>query len=374
MASVSSTLPLCEALAQQGDFEAAALQPACIDLGEFGGVRRHKHEASPCLVQSARVFPLRPYPYSLYLTGVVSILRAFQPEVLLCLGEPSELGVAQVVWMTHLLCPRTRVVLYSFENVVRHWRGFPRCLRGWAERATLPKVDFVAACTQTAAKVLQQQGFDPSRIRAVYNGSDPDHFYRRDARELRRKLDADDRFLVGYLGRLVDEKGVDVLLRALENLPDRFVLAVAGTGRQENALRALSRELGLESRVRWLGQVTREDLPLHLSAFDTLVLPSRSLPVWQEQFGMVLAEAMLCEVPVIGSSCGAIPEVIGEAGLIFPEGDAGALAERLKEMESDAVLRGTLVMQGYQRALEEFTTEVFVRRLAEVLRDAVSHA
>ncbi|MBI3921268.1 MAG: glycosyltransferase family 4 protein [Armatimonadetes bacterium] len=359
-------------MARQGGFEVAALQPARIDLGEFGGVRRHKHEASPRLVQPARVFPLRPYPYSLYLTGVVSVLRRFQPEVLLCLGEPSELGVAQVVWITHLLCPRTKVVLYSFENVVRHWPGFPRCLRGWAQQGTLPKVDFVAACTHTAAEVWRQHGFSPSRIRVVYNGADPDHFYRRDARELRRQLDADDRFLVGYVGRLVEEKGVDVLLRALASLPDRFVLAVAGTGRVENALRALSRELGLESRVRWLGKVAREELPLHLSAFDALVLPSRSLPVWQEQFGMVLAEAMLCKVPVIGSSCGAIPEVIGEAGLIFPEGDAGALAERLKQIEPDAVLRGRLVMQGYQRALEEFTTEVFVRRLSQVLRDTVS--
>ena len=62
------------------------------------------------------------------------------------------------------------------------------------------------------------------------------------------------------------------------------------------------------------------DVPRHLRALDALVLPSESTPLWKEQFGHVLIEAMACGVPVVGSDSGAIPEVIGEAGLLFPGG------------------------------------------------------
>src|SRR5260221_14335510 len=83
---------------------------------------------------------------------------------------------------------------------------------------------------------------------------------------------------------------------------------------------------------------------------DALVLRSLTTPVWKEQFGRVLTEAMACGVPVVGSSSGAIPEVIGEAGLIFPEGDAAALAGCLAKLQQPPALRLALAQRGLARA------------------------
>jgi glycosyltransferase involved in cell wall biosynthesis len=90
---------------------------------------------------------------------------------------------------------------------------------------------------------------------------------------------------------------------------------------------------------------------------DVLVLPSRTTPVWKEQFGRVLAEAMACHVPVIGSNSGAIPEVIGDAGLIFPEGDVTALANCLRQLINSPDLRHDLAQRGYNRVITNYTQE-----------------
>ena len=369
--SLASSQRLCEALLRHAGLEVATVQPAFADLGDFGVTRTEARSDLPYLLRPARVFPVRPYPYSLYLNGVAPVLRSFRPQVLYHVGEPSELGTAQIVRLARKLRPGIRIVLFALENVERQWRGFPRCLRGWAQRRTLPRVDLIAACTHTVEALLVRQGFDPQRIRVVYAGVDAQHFRRRDPTELRAKLDVRDAFLVGYVGRLVHEKGVDVLLKALAKLPQQFLPAIAGTGCSEPELRAVAADLNLEGRVRWLGGVSPDRMPEYLSAFDVLVLPSRGIPVWQEQFGRVLAEAMLCQTPVVGSSSGAIPEVIGQAGLVFPEGDAQALAECLLRLEQNPSLREELARCGLQRARQEFTLDVFTERLVSIFHEAL---
>jgi glycosyltransferase involved in cell wall biosynthesis len=96
-------------------------------------------------------------------------------------------------------------------------------------------------------------------------------------------------------------------------------------------------------------------MPAFLRELDVLVVPSRTLPNWKEQFGRVLVEAMATEVVVIGSDSGEIPHVIGEAGLIFPEGDVPALRAHLQRLQTDYSLRRTLAVAGRQRAVAHFT-------------------
>jgi glycosyltransferase involved in cell wall biosynthesis len=109
-----------------------------------------------------------------------------------------------------------------------------------------------------------------------------------------------------------------------------------------------------------------------LHRMDVMVLPSRTTPSWKEQFGRVLIEAMSCAVPVVGSSSGEIPTVLGDAGLIFPEGDVAALRVALRRIMLDATLRAELGARGRQRVLAHYTQAALARSYAEVYRSMLA--
>src|SRR5262249_12965257 len=132
--------------------------------------------------------------------------------------------------------------------------------------------------------------------------------------------------VVGFIGRVVPEKGVDVLVDALATMDTRLLVVGDGVARADLETRTASWPRG---KVTFVGAALDSSVPDFLACIDVLVLPSRTTPTWAEQFGHVLIEAMAAGVPVIGSSSGAIPEVIGEAGLLFPENDARALRVQL---------------------------------------------
>jgi glycosyltransferase involved in cell wall biosynthesis len=109
-------------------------------------------------------------------------------------------------------------------------------------------------------------------------------------------------------------------------------------------------------------------MPRQIAALDGLALPSRTLPNWKEQFGRVLVEAMACAVPVAGSDSGAIPEVLGGAGWIFPEGDAAALAGQLRVLLSDSGARAQRIERGRVQVLERFTHSQVARQTVDFYR------
>lgn len=365
---------ICRSLAQHEGVEVAALQASYTDQGEFGRFRAVPTPDMPYPLHAIRVVPVRPYTASMYVGGVASLLRSFRPDIFYHFGEPSELGSWQVIRLARRVCPRAGLVLFTLENVQREFRGFPRCVRGWAARATLPRLDMVVAASRSAAAAWEAQGFDPSRIRVVYPALDTQRLYPRDAGRLRAQLGGPDDLVVGFIGRLAAEKGVDLLLNAVAQLPPRYRLAIGGAGPAEPDLRALGETLQLGGRVQWLGRIPSEEVPLYMSAFDALVLPSRSLPVWQEQFGRVLVESMLCGTPVVGSSCGAIPDVIGDAGLVFPEEHPDALAQCLRRLVEEPGLREDLARRGLRRAHQEFTIQVHSDRLVRIFRELTGEA
>ena len=144
------------------------------------------------------------------------------------------------------------------------------------------------------------------------------------------------------------EKGVDLLLRACAALPSAldWTLNLLGDGPERGRLVDTARELGIDGQVRFLGRVPSTQAPQFYRTLDVLVLPSLSRPNWVEQFGRVLTEAMACGVPVVGSHSGEIPWVIDDAGRVFPEGDAGALADILAELAGDPAQRAALAAAG----------------------------
>ncbi len=169
-----------------------------------------------------------------------------------------------------------------------------------------------------------------------------------------------------FLGRLVSDKGVDVLLRALAALRQSGgvpKLTIVGEGPEETALRKLAAELHVDAQVSFVGRKTGEELVDLLNAHRIMVVPSR----WREPFGVVALEGIACGCVVVGSADGGLPGAIGPCGATFPNGDAGELAEALKRLLSDAA-----AMERHRNAaaghLAAFRPAVVAEKYLEVFR------
>ncbi len=168
-------------------------------------------------------------------------------------------------------------------------------------------------------------------------------------------------FAIGFVGRLVPERGLDIVLRAAVKLTGRWSITVAGTGPAQEELEALAERLGTAARVRWLGGIPRRDLQEIWPRLDCAVLPARTTPRWVEPVGGALLEAMGHAVPAVGSASGALPDVIGDAGIVVPEDDPAALADALQRLADDASLRDELGAAGRRRVLEVFSEGAVAR-------------
>jgi glycosyltransferase involved in cell wall biosynthesis len=283
-------------------------------------------------------------------------LRAFQPDIVHIDEEPYNLATWQALYQARRAGART--LFFSWQNIVRRYPP-PFSL---GERWVLNQVDYALMGTASAAQVWRAKGYTgPLRVIPQF-GVDPDLFQPQP-----RPPDAP--FTIGYFGRFVPEKGLDTLLTAaahLDGIPWR--LQLIGGGPQRAALQVQAETLGIADRVQFDDLLPSAKMPAAYAGLDAFVLPSRTRPNWKEQFGRVLVEAMASGVPVIGSDSGAIPDVIGEAGLIFPEGDAAALAAHLRRLYDDAALRARLIEQGRARVLAEFTHQRVAEATVEVYR------
>src|SRR5258708_21269385 len=151
------------------------------------------------------------------------------------------------------------------------------------------------------------------------------------------------------MGRLVPEKGILNLCQALDGLRHlTWKLVIVGAGPLEDVLQKQWKP-AFGERLVLLGPGARADLPDYLKCLDILVVPSVSTPQWKEQFGYILVEAMASGVGVIGSSSGAIPEVIGNAGLVVAEGDVSSLKAALARLLQSAEDRTHLSRLGRSR-------------------------
>lgn len=137
---------------------------------------------------------------------------------------------------------------------------------------------------------------------------------------------------------------------------------IIGDGPYKEEAQRLAKKLELEHAVMFLPAVDFRRIVEYYNAMDVMIIPSRTTSEWKEQFGRTIIEAMSCGVPVIGSNSGAIPEVIGEAGLIFKEGDVEDLASKIVKIIEEGHLREELIARGLQRVREKYTTTIIAEK------------
>lgn len=251
-----------------------------------------------------------------------------------------------------------------FYNWANNERRYPPPF-GWFEQYTFRHAAHGIVGNQEAADIVRRHGYSGPLTILPQFGVDPDLFAPRTDQPA---TDTATPFTIGYVGRLVEAKGLFDLLEALAYLPEQVHLRLVGDGSLRPRLLQRAGELGVLPRVTLQSAVSSTEVPAVLRALDVLVLPSHTMPNWKEQFGRVLIEAMSCAVPVVGSSSGEIPNVIGGAGLVFPERNVYALHNALRLLLHHPDLRDRLGQRGRERVLAHYTQAALARSYYEVYR------
>ncbi len=295
-----------------------------------------------------------------YYPRLGQIMREVRPEIVHIDEEPYNFATFQAIRLSRQ--QKARALFFTWQNL---YHKYPPPFRQ-IELYNFRHAAAALAGNRDAAEVLQRKGFrKPIHIIPQF-GFDPEIYRRTEPRPART---ADAPFTIGYVGRLVENKGLVTLVEALANLPENCRVVLIGNGPMKSALEEQASRLSVAERITFKGGIPTYEIPQQMQQMDTLVLPSLTRPNWKEQFGRVLAEAMACETPVIGSSSGEIPYVIGDAGLIFPESNAQELAACVRRLLNDPELYASLARRGRQRVLENYTQERIAKQTYEAYQE-----
>ena len=306
---------------------------------------------------SARGDSLEPADFRWSRKALRELVRDLRPDLLHLIGDPwtptAEAGASAA---RDLKIPYVVVGTSSLGGA----RGFTarwqanRVRDGAAGLAgtTKPALDLLSADAQPGARaVLPQPGFDiPASI--PVRPSNPS-------------------LLFAVVGRVVPERGLDLLIDALADVYGDWRLQIVGSGPSQETLEAQAQRLGLSARIEWLGGIPRHELQgLWLEA-DALIAPSRSTATWVEPSGSLMLEAMAWGVAPIVSRSGALPDVVGDAGMVIDEGDRDALSRALIRLVEEPARARVLGARARERVLEHYGDGPIAERTVRFWRESL---
>ncbi len=294
-------------------------------------------------------FQGNPFRYIYQPQQLAAAIAQFQPDLVHVEQEPESLSLLQISALKRRY--GYRLIFVAWENI------HPLRLGVVFRTLNYAAADAGIVGNQEAHRRCRRMGFR-KRLDVI-----PQYGFAIDAARS-QPAEPGRPFTIGYAGRLVPEKGIHTLYEAIRQLPEIHV-RIAGDG-------PLAELLGRDPHYELLGTLPRGEMRQFWQSIDVLVVPSLTTPRWAEQFGRVIVEAMAAGIPVIGSSSGAIPEVIGEAGMIFPEGDAAALANMIRRLHNSPSQRAAFVERGYERVRRCYSHEVVMGRTVDFYRDVLA--
>ena len=306
---------------------------------------------------------------------LIALMRDFRPHIIQVEQGAKSLAYAQMIILNRLLGLEAKNLFFT-------WWNLPYTLKfpvSQLEAHNLRHTDGIVVGNQDGAEVLRQRGYQKAMQVMPQLGVDEHLFQPQSQPELLAQLGITPTdFVVGFVGRFVEEKGLLTLMKALANLRDRpWKLLLLGRGALKETLIEQANQWGIADRLIWVESVPHADVFRYINVMNALVLPSETAHQfktltssgWKEQFGHVLIEAMACQVPVIGSDSGEIPNVIGDAGLIFPEGNVEALSDRLTQLIDQPEYAKEIGQRGYHRAIAHYTNRALAKELLNFYHD-----
>src|SRR5260370_24941231 len=297
-----------------------------------------------------------------YYPQLGQIMREVQPEIVHIDEEPYNL--ATFLAMRLAVHHKARTLFFTWQNL---YRNYPLPFRQF-ERYNYEHAAAAQAGNRDAADVLRGKGYQGSIHILPQFGFDTDIYKRSIPLPLRKPGDP---FTIGFIGRLKEEKGLSLIVEALTYLPANCRAVFIGHGPMKSVLEEQALRLGVIDRLLIKPGVPTSEVPREIEQWDAHILPSITRSNWIEQFGRTLAEAMSCEIPVIGSSSGEIPHVIGDAGLVFKEGDVRDLSECIRKLMDNPILYEDLARLWRQRVLDNSTQERIAQKTYEIYQEAL---
>ena len=286
------------------------------------------------------------------------IMAEVRPDVVHIDEEPYNLATWQTIRLSRQI--GARPLFFTWQNLLRR---YPPPFH-WLEQYVYRHTTYAIAGNQDAVRVLRAKGYAGPACVIPQFGVDPCLYPAAEA-------PASGPFTIGYVGRLVPEKGIADLLCAAARLRGDWQVRLLGSGPERRRLLALARSLGIAGRVRFDPQIPSSEVPAYLDHLHALVLPSHTRRNWKEQFGRALIEAMACGIPIVGSDSGEIPNVIGDAGLVFPEKNVDALCAHLQALIGDRELWNELSQRGRERVQARFTQSRVAAATVAVYREVI---
>jgi glycosyltransferase involved in cell wall biosynthesis len=298
-----------------------------------------------------------------------SLMRRFNPTHIHIEEDPHSAVGAEAAWLASRTCPTAALSFFIWDNLNRT-PGFPRNVvkrrltRFGFSRSRLVICGNEEARSLLASKgysgaseVIPQVGLEPMPTETDRHGESPSN----------ERIPT-----IGYFGRLVAEKGILDMLEALRELRARpWSLVIGGVGPLRRDIEQHWQPL-FGDRLSLLDVVPQAEVPALLASVDIFVLPSQTAPTWKEQFGLTLAQAMLAGCACIGSSSGAIPEVLGGTGIVFPERDVRRLTAALSSLLDSRAERARLGRAAHTFAARHYANDVVAGRYLRAFEAAAN--
>lgn len=286
------------------------------------------------------------------------IIGMVKPDTIFINSEPENFNTFHLVLTVRKYFPKIKLACATWRNIDYRNNQYPYKF-GWINRQiesyTKKRIDTCFVYSHTAEPMMKEL----ADWKVLYV---PPSINIEDFQFTPKLTDSKtDPFMVGYLGRLSYEKGVDILIRAIGLIDEDIHGLIVGDGPEKESLEKLTQKLGISDRIKWEDAVGYIEIPSVLKKFDLMVLPSRTTKFWKEQFGRVLIEAMASGVPVIGSYSGEIPNVIGDNGILFEENNHEKLAEAIKFVRDDFEYRTRIMNQARDFVKSEYNYEKSAR-------------
>jgi len=261
--------------------------------------------------------------------------------------------------------PDIRTVAYAHANAADMGRSRPKkglWLRRYVLATSITRADKVVAISQSVKKSLISCFFIPEeKINVIYNGINTSKFLPNEKKKISRPLE------LIYVGRLIEEKGVQVTLKGLANLSGKldYHFKIVGDGEYRNELEQFARELDIMDKIDFLG--SRRDIAELLRGSDVFV----HMPVWEEGFGITIIEAMAAGLICVCADAGAIPEIIDDCknGFLVEAGNGERLSENIKKIQSLSDDVYMEIKRAARAKTEKFTIEKFAERLDSLIED-----